>query len=84
MITLISVGDEIRWYHQLLIFPKVIERSQSGSSSDDSPLATGQATVPSSLSLKLWMFEVNFGECGSSVNLCQMQFLISSLTELSW
>ena len=64
MINLISVGDEIRWYHQPLIFPKVIERSQSGSSSDDSPLATGQT----SLSLKLWMFEVNFGECGSSVN----------------
>ena len=83
MIILISVGDEIRWYHQPLIFPKVIERSQSGSSSDDSPLATGQATVPSSLSLTLWMFEVNFGECGTLVNLCQMQLLISSLSELS-
>ena len=32
----------------------------SGSSSDDTPLATGQATVPSTLSLTLWMFEVNF------------------------
>ena len=55
----------------------------SGSSSDDTPLAAGQAAVPSTLSLTLWMIEVNFGECETPVDLCQMQLLISSLSELS-
>ena len=63
--------------------PKWLKGASPVHSSDDSPLATGQATVPSSLSLTLWMFEVNFGECGTPVNLCQMQLLISSLSELS-